>query len=180
LLIPPAKSTSQIPARDIIVGIISWRSGPIIPRAGSLCPPLRGAPLFFLLSTLVPRQDPVGGTEGSFCKGVHKWHKVKKETGRWQTDKKRKEGKKRCFPPKVEQFEEWRWLPSEESLDAATCTTSQVASHVYLRFQRHRSFFEAHCRSQSEWTERRIWMRAFRRLLFIWKYKTGRTHSKNA
>ena len=83
-------------------------------------------------------------------------------------------------PIKFEEFEEWRWLPSEKSLDGSTCTTSLGLSHVYLRFPRHRSFFEVHCRSQGDWKERRICMRVFRRLLFIWKYKTGRTHSKNA
>jgi hypothetical protein len=120
-LIPLAKSTSQIPARDIIVGTISWRSGPIIPRA------VQG-PLFFLpVRFFCPSQ---GCTRGI-------GERRNKASGK-RTKKEKNEKKVFSSPVKFGEFEEWRWLPSEKSLDGATCTTSLVLSHVYLRFPRHR------------------------------------------
>jgi hypothetical protein len=53
---------------------------------------------------------------------------------------KKEKNEKKVFSSRVkfEEFEEWRWLPSEKSLDGSTCTTSLGLSHVYLRFPRHR------------------------------------------
>jgi hypothetical protein len=97
------------------------RSGPIIPRAVP-------CPLFFLpVRFFCPSQ---GCTRGI-------GERRNKASGK-QTKKEKNEKKVFSSPVKFGEFEEWRWLPSEKSLDGATCTTSLVLSHVYLRFPRHR------------------------------------------